>query len=64
MGGRTGNEGGVTWQKRERGRRARLEWLLDNETHPFHGMVGAIGNQMDWGLLCHLKYEKWKDVCF
>ena len=63
-GGRTDDEGGVTWQKREGGRTARLKWLLDNKTHPFHWMVGAIGNPTDWGHLCHLKYENQKDLCF
>ena len=32
----------MTWQKREEGRIARLELLLDNETHPFHGMSRSI----------------------
>ena len=52
-----GDEGGVTWQKREGGWTASLEWLLDNETCPFHWMVEARGNRTDWELLYHLKYE-------
>ena len=46
--GRTVHEGGMTWQKRVEGQAATLVWLFDNETHPFHGMVGTIGNPTGW----------------
>ena len=38
-----GNEGDRTWRKSVQGRAAMLERLVENETHPFNGMVGAIG---------------------
>ena len=38
-----GNEGDMTWRKSVQGRAAMLERLVENETHPFNGMVGAIG---------------------
>ena len=37
-GGRMGNEGDMTWWKSVQARAA-----IDNETRPFNGMVGAIG---------------------
>ena len=43
IGGRMGNEGDMTWRKSVQGRAAMLERLVDNETRPFNGMVGAIG---------------------
>ena len=64
MEGRTGDKRGVTWQKHEEGWTARLKLLLDNEIHPFHGMVGAMRNPTDWGHLCHLKHANQKDLCF
>ena len=48
----------MTSQKRVEGRTARLEWLLDNEIHLFHGMVGAIGNPTGFGTL--LSPKTWK----
>ena len=38
-----GNEGDMTWWKSMQGQAAMLERLVDNETRPFNGMVGAIG---------------------
>ena len=46
------------WQKLVEGRAATLEWLLDNKTHLFHGMLGAIGNPTRLGThLCHISRE-------
>ena len=43
FGGRMGDKGEMTWRKSVEGRAAMLERRLDNETHPFNGIVGAIG---------------------
>ena len=43
IGGRMGDEGQMTWRKSMKVQATMLERLVNNETHPFSGMVGAIG---------------------
>ena len=40
---RTGDKGQMIWQKSVKGHATMLERLVKNETRPFSGMVGAIG---------------------
>ena len=38
-----GDEGQMTWRKSVKGQTTMIERLVNNETHLFSGMVGAIG---------------------
>ena len=38
-----GDKGQMTWWKSVKGQTTMVEQLVNNETHPFSGMVGAIG---------------------
>ena len=48
-----GDEGQMTWRKSMKVQATMLERLVNNETHPFSGMVGPIGesNGMEGTLL-------------
>ena len=43
IGGRMGDKGQMTWWKSVKGQATMVERLVNNETHPFSGMVRAIG---------------------